>query len=499
MNLLVALLAFVSLLVVCVCGSVDKCEWDFGVMIDAGSTGSRVFVYRWPRVQTGERTLIVPETNASWSLNVRPGINGFSEHPSDAGQAIQLLFDFSRKVIDDQGCVARLNDFPIYLKASAGMRLLDFLERDQILTVVRAQAAVSGFYFDVDNIRVISGEEEGVYGWISVNWIKGTMFDTLDAPGVIDLGGSSVQITFTPVDHHDIVAGYFPLRFRGQNIRLYTHSYLQYGHEAAMYRVNAYLASRTRNYRHISHPCVPKGSRVHGNMVNHSNDLLYKEMPDVSWEGTGDFSECLSLHLTLLEHAPCTYSSCSFAGVYQPRLLTRRFIAIGHLGGIITKVMGMNQDSSLFEIREKAQDVCSSSASSIEKHYRKAKDPLRLCADLVWTFTLLHHGFGFPLEARQIEFAKLSIGQLGAMMYEANILPWASETRNVQTTRVIETTQASISPASMTMLDVSLPTPERAVPSFSQVLVPACIVTLALFVGWRFYYKRHSSYEAIDA
>lgn len=403
-----------------------SCDMDFGIMIDAGSTGSRVFLYQWPRQQTGERGFIVPETKDEWSMTARPGINDFAEHPSDAGPAIQVLFDFAKNIIVEEGCGSRISHFPVYLKASAGMRLLDFLERDQILTVVRAQAAVSGFFFDVDNIRVISGEEEGVYGWISVNWLKGTLFDTLDGPGAIDLGGSSAQITFTPVDHHDIVAGYFPLRFRGHNIRLYTHSFLQYGHEAAMYRLNAGLLARAKGSHLIPHPCLPKGSIMHGSLVNHTKDLLYDEMPGVSWEGTGDFTECLSLHLGLLDHADCTYSSCSFAGVYQPRLLTRRFTAIGHVGDLIHKVMKMNQDSTLEEIRAAASDVCSSSEHHIRKRYHKAKEARRLCSDLVWTYTLLHHGFGFPLQARQIQFNKLEIGQLGAMMYEANILPWVS-------------------------------------------------------------------------
>lgn len=492
MNALILLLTCLSHALV----ANDKCRWDFGVMVDAGSTGSRVFVYRWPRIQTGTRGLIVPETNASWALSVRPGINAFSERPSAAGQAVQTLFDFARGIIEEEGCVGRLSQFPIYLKASAGMRLLDFLERDQILTVVRAQAAVSGFLFDVDNIRVISGEEEGIYGWISVNWFRGTMFDPLDAPGVIDLGGSSVQITFTPVDHHDIVAGYFPLRFRGKNIRLYTHSYLQYGHEAAMYRVNAGLVNRERgrNYHHIAHPCVPKGARVHGSMVNHTNDMLYKQMPDVSWEGTGDFAECMSLHLALLEHTHCTYSSCSFAGVYQPRLLTRRFIGIGHVGGVIQK-MEMNQDSSLEEIRAAAQDVCGSSLHSVQKRFRHVKDPVRLCSSLVWIFVLLHHGFGFPLEARQIQFTKLDIGQLGAMMYEANILPWASDSN------------AGAVPLVSQELPVNLPmstgvdhqsVSSRKVPSFFIVLFPAFFITGVLFGLWHLYYKRQSTYESIS-
>jgi Golgi nucleoside diphosphatase len=44
-----------------------------------------------------------------------------------------------------------------------------------------------------------AGEEEGVYGWISVNQAYGTLLQEQENTlGSLDLGGSSMQITFFP-------------------------------------------------------------------------------------------------------------------------------------------------------------------------------------------------------------------------------------------------------------------------------------------------------------
>lgn len=55
----------------------------------------------------------------------------------------------------------------------------------------------------------MSGEEEGVYGWLTVN----NALDTILAPanrtvGALDLGGASAQITFSPVHTSVIEVGF---------------------------------------------------------------------------------------------------------------------------------------------------------------------------------------------------------------------------------------------------------------------------------------------------
>ena len=38
----------------------NEVEYDYGVMMDAGSTGTRCYIYRWPRQYTGDVPKVEP-------------------------------------------------------------------------------------------------------------------------------------------------------------------------------------------------------------------------------------------------------------------------------------------------------------------------------------------------------------------------------------------------------------------------------------------------------
>ncbi len=91
-----------------------------------------------------------------------------------------------------------------------------------------SNSILNPFFFRPSFARVISGEEEGVFGWLAVNQLQCTLLRSrTERWGALDLGGASTQITFAPND--DLLAGLFPLSFWGSYNPLYTHSYLRYG------------------------------------------------------------------------------------------------------------------------------------------------------------------------------------------------------------------------------------------------------------------------------
>jgi hypothetical protein len=110
-------------------------------------------------------------------------------------------------------------------------RLRDYLSDDKN----------SPFMFERGFARVISGEEEGVYGWLTVNALKGTLINTPVeyTYGALDLGGASTQMTFRPP--HDVLSNFFPLRIGKEHIRLYSHSFLYMGGKQAYRRMHEEL------------------------------------------------------------------------------------------------------------------------------------------------------------------------------------------------------------------------------------------------------------------
>lgn len=92
----------------------DPWGWDYAVMVDAGSTGSRAYVYRWSHQKTGQRVFIEPETKEKWTLAIKPGISSYASMPSAVGASLQQLLDFAEAVILDEGTAPeRLKTFHV--------------------------------------------------------------------------------------------------------------------------------------------------------------------------------------------------------------------------------------------------------------------------------------------------------------------------------------------------------------------------------------------------
>eukprot|EP00878_Enallax_costatus_P029891 GHUV01032458.1.p1 GENE.GHUV01032458.1~~GHUV01032458.1.p1 ORF type:complete len:144 (+),score=46.03 GHUV01032458.1:860-1291(+) len=65
---------------------------------------------------------------------------------------------------------------PIQLLATAGLRMLNNSSAGAILTEVRAVLASSGFsYQGAGSARVLSGRDEGLWGWVAVNYATGAL------------------------------------------------------------------------------------------------------------------------------------------------------------------------------------------------------------------------------------------------------------------------------------------------------------------------------------
>ncbi|KAL8442902.1 hypothetical protein Emag_006187 [Eimeria magna] len=223
---------------------------DYGIVIDAGSHGSRVNIFKWAaRVYDPHNPLTGPVSLPRLSdfRVYEPGIERAFEDP-EAGKAQlqQMIRDASASLAASGVSASRWGEVPIYLKATAGMRTLGQEKRDSIMRHVRDtfhDPGANPFHFKNDFARVISGEEEGVYGWVAVNSEK----NLLGAPpeqtlGALDMGGSSSQITFSPF-FTSILEDFNSVHLGNTSIQLYSHSFLGYGWADALTRINLKLAA----------------------------------------------------------------------------------------------------------------------------------------------------------------------------------------------------------------------------------------------------------------
>mmetsp|Transcript_45199 Transcript_45199/g.57885 ORF Transcript_45199/g.57885 Transcript_45199/m.57885 type:complete len:430 (+) Transcript_45199:416-1705(+) len=120
------------------------------------------------------------------------------------------LFDYAKELVPE----SLHHSTTLHLKATAGVRLLPsdtqrFLLDGLIEELSIEKRAMLGCPFIINNedIGVISGDDEGFYAAMSVNYLKGSVGSDLSQQaktnlfGALDMGGASTQIVFKQSDN----------------------------------------------------------------------------------------------------------------------------------------------------------------------------------------------------------------------------------------------------------------------------------------------------------
>merc|ERR1719291_88983 len=130
------------------------------MVIDAGSTHSALYVYEFENRITS--TNIPPQSKPNQiaaSNDTGPIGKLTSQQQSD--KLISTLTQFAKNILSKHK--EKWNEYPIFLKATAGMRILPNTEREQILTFIAnsfANHSINPFLFDTTYAIIASGEEE---------------------------------------------------------------------------------------------------------------------------------------------------------------------------------------------------------------------------------------------------------------------------------------------------------------------------------------------------
>jgi len=241
---------------------------QYALMIDAGSTGSRIHIYKFNNC--GPSAVYEYETFKM----TQPGLASYSGRPEDAARSLDVLLNEALRVVPEslRKCT------PVAVKATAGLRLVPGSQSADILEAVknRLHMAYPFPLQDEGGVVIMDGKDEGVYAWITANYLLNTILpDTpRDTPtyAVLDLGGASTQIVFEPTfskPDSSLVEGEhkYDLKFGGKTHVLYQHSYLGYGLMRARQHVHrlvdfmASLRPTSGAFNITGNPCLAKGMR----------------------------------------------------------------------------------------------------------------------------------------------------------------------------------------------------------------------------------------------
>ncbi|KAG0056086.1 Guanosine-diphosphatase [Gryganskiella cystojenkinii] len=388
---------------------------QYVIMIDAGSSGSRIHAYRFNYCKA------TPELEHElFERNEGGGLSKFGDDAEGAAKSLDNLLE--KAMLEVPPFLHKST--PIALKATAGLRMSGEKRAQKILDAVRNRLETK-YPFPIikqDGVAVMSGDDEGVYAWITVNYLLRRLSSLTKTPtvAVLDLGGGSTQIVFEPkvVNGHSVAQGDHRVEqsFNGNNYVLFQHSYLGYGLNEARKQINAYLVDNPiptgfdLGENHYAHPCMPV--RLNSWFVHNGRNVTLVGVTDQGGQCRRVVEEIF------YKNKACSLEPCSFNGVYQPSLQSAFDSDIYAFSFIFDRIAPLNmgvakpiQDMKLSELEALTDKVCAADETNFkdfdtqEEARVELKNVAEMCMDLSYIYGLLEFGYGIPKD-RTLNLAK---------------------------------------------------------------------------------------------
>ncbi|XP_018517673.1 ectonucleoside triphosphate diphosphohydrolase 6 [Lates calcarifer] len=348
-------------------------SFQYGIMFDAGSTGTRVHIFKF-QIENQEAPKLAQETFRA----IKPGLSAYADDPQKCTSGIVELLEVAKSSIPP----SVWNSTPVVLKATAGLRLLPGEKADHLLDRVRALFLESPFLSRDDSVSIMDGTDEGISAWITVNFLTGGLHSA-DSPtvGMLDLGGGSTQITFSPQDEKTIQTSPIDyirsFQMFNNTHTVYTHSYLGLGLMSARLAVLGGVdSSPLGGSTELVSPCL---APEYSGRWEH-NDVVYTVKGQKAGEPV--YEACLTKVEKVLYRKVTKAAEAADMDFYAFSYYYDRAVDLGVIeekkGGTIT----------VTDYMDAAKRVCSSlSVSPLQSPF--------LCLDLVYISVLLQE-LGFP-------------------------------------------------------------------------------------------------------
>jgi hypothetical protein len=330
-------------------------------VIDAGSTGSRAFLFQLIKEKPiAIRTIAI--------ARIKPGISDYVKNPEIAGNKILNLLDklYSSRKVDKKS-------IPTYIYATGRMRTMPQSKSKPILDAVRKRL-VSSDFTHIKEIALIKGKREGLYQWLTINYLLGNFIHT-DRPkvAILEAGASSVQIAFTDREKKG-TKNTTPNQEKQKEFRVFSLSFPLAGLNEVEARVNAQKAN--------------KGSCYAGNYFN--NDASF------DWKKCND-----------------KIASAILPNNVLPKSVKRKFKHSLSQNTPIIATAGFYYTaalldySSLTSLKEVVNEKCSLPWTELRETY-KDNPSLRFlppsCLRSTYIYRVLHDKFGIPLNYPHLSF-----------------------------------------------------------------------------------------------
>ena len=380
----------------------------YAITFDASSSRTKMEIYK---IDVDSPPLDVADVNEldPSPSKVQPGIAKLAGNPSQVEGYLKPLLDSAMKTIPTD----KHKTTPIFFLATAGMRLLSQSQSNAILGEVRKlfdDKNKCPFMFDSNDAKIISGAFEGIYAWISVNFLKGNFIpgNSDFTYGILDLGGASHQNAFeySGKGNTDV----FSMSVGGKHYRLFARSYLGFGMDQARAQYFDILSLGVPINGVFESPCHHKGFLEE---IAINGQTLY-------FEGTASVPACRAI---IQNTFFCKSSKCPFHD--QPSL-TGDFFGFSGIfycardTGMLCSDCTKPLSAAMFDVSSK--NFCAKKYEEVSSNpYAK-----NVCFESNYVYELLAHGYGLPADKKILVGKNLegfSLGwTLGAMLSNSELL-----------------------------------------------------------------------------
>ncbi|KAG5272822.1 hypothetical protein AALO_G00169660 [Alosa alosa] len=413
----------------------------YGIVLDAGSSHTSMYIYKWPADKQNDTGVVSQHSECHVKGK---GISSYAGQPGAAGRSLEDCLKTATNEIPK----ARHRLTPVYLGATAGMRLLNLSNHHQCASVLEEVGQkIKSYPFNFKGAAILSGQEEGAYGWVTVNYLLenfikyGFIGQWLSSGkptvGALDFGGASTQITFVTQDNVENPENEMTLRLYGKNYRLYTHSFLCYGLDQMLLQLLAQVLKSQGYASSVSHPCYPEGHEVNVTLrsvfdspCTTSQPTSYNSGATVTLKGTGHYGHCLGNMSEIFNFQNCPFSKCSFNQIFQPNVSGSfmAFSAFFHVHSFLERTTRITVNTPV-KLEEATRALCNMSIKELSVAPDEISRLQNYCAASVFINLLLLKGYGFdegsfPQIAFQKKAGDTSVGwALGYMLSLSNLVP----------------------------------------------------------------------------
>uniref|UniRef100_A0A1I7SXZ9 Nucleoside-diphosphatase mig-23 n=1 Tax=Caenorhabditis tropicalis TaxID=1561998 RepID=A0A1I7SXZ9_9PELO len=412
--------------------SVVESENDvkYGVICDAGSSGTRLFVYT---LKPQSDALIDIDTliheNEPVVKKVTPGLSTFADKPEQVIEYLTPLIRFAEDHIPSD----QLSETDLFIFATAGMRLIPEEKKNAIIERIQVGLKrITSLRVLNPNIRVIDGAWEGIYSWIAVNYILGRFSRTNEPKvGMIDMGGASVQIAFEiPKEEGYNGGNVYEINLGSNDLdmdfkyKIYSTTFLGYGANEGLKKYENSLIESKK----LADSCSPRG--------------LNKKIGELLMNGTGDWDTCLVQVSSLIGDKnlkTCAKPGCFLHNVLAPSVNLSNVQLYGFSEyWYTTNNFGSGGAYHYKQFTDEVRKYCQKNWSDIQEGFKRNEFPNadfeRLetnCFKAAWVSTVLHEGFNVDRTKNLFQSVLKIAGEemqwaLGAMLYHTRSLKFGT-------------------------------------------------------------------------